>query len=109
MSDHFNRLTPPEAERLAYLIEECGEVIQAATKVLRHGFGSRHPYNMDGPTNRQNLETELGHMTFALALVISCDDVNGKRVEASSSEKANTIRKYLHHHVKPEDKKDQLA
>ena len=38
MSSHFNKLTPAQAERLAILIEECGEVIQAATKILRHGY-----------------------------------------------------------------------
>lgn len=34
---HFNNLTPGEAERLAMLAEECGEVIQAVGKILRHG------------------------------------------------------------------------
>jgi hypothetical protein len=44
VSQHFNGLTPAEAERLALLAEECGEVIQAIGKVLRHGYESRHPY-----------------------------------------------------------------
>ena len=33
----FNGLTPAEAERLALLMEECGEVVQIIGKVLRHG------------------------------------------------------------------------
>ena len=37
MDDHFNNLTPGEAERLAILAEECGEVIQIIGKILRHG------------------------------------------------------------------------
>ena len=39
--EHFNGLTPAEAKRLALLAEECGEVLQAIGKVLRHGFGRR--------------------------------------------------------------------
>lgn len=56
VSQHFNQLTPAEAERLALLAEECGEVIQAIGKILRHGYESRHPDG--GPTNREALERE---------------------------------------------------
>jgi len=50
-----------ETERLHMLIEECSEVIKAATKILRHGWKS---YNPDLPpedrtTNREDLEREL--------------------------------------------------
>lgn len=55
---HFNRLTPAQAERLAMLIEECGEVIQAATKVLRHGYTSYHPKD-PSTDNRELLCREL--------------------------------------------------
>lgn len=61
--EHFNRLTPAEAERLALLAEECGEVIQAIGKVLRHGFESTHPDG--GPTNRESLERECGDVYHA--------------------------------------------
>lgn len=59
MSEHFNKLTPAEAERLAMLAEECGEVIQMVGKILRHGYHSHHP---DGPafeTNRFLLSKEM--------------------------------------------------
>ena len=36
--NNFNQLTPAETERLAILAEECGEVIQAVGKILRHGY-----------------------------------------------------------------------
>jgi NTP pyrophosphatase (non-canonical NTP hydrolase) len=49
-------MTAAERERLTMLIEECGEVIQAATKCLRHGYESRHPDG--GETNRQYLTRE---------------------------------------------------
>jgi hypothetical protein len=58
MSEHFNGLTPAQAERLAMLAEECGEVIQIIGKILRHGYDSYHP---DRPhiTNRELLQREL--------------------------------------------------
>jgi NTP pyrophosphatase (non-canonical NTP hydrolase) len=60
--DHFNQLSPAEAERLAFLIEECGEVIQAASKVLRHGYESFDPTIPihERLTNRGALARELG-------------------------------------------------
>jgi hypothetical protein len=36
----FNQLTDAEAERLALLAEECGEVVQVIGKILRHGYES---------------------------------------------------------------------
>ena len=55
---HFNNLTPAQAERLAMLAEECGEVIQVIGKILRHGYNNYHP---DRPhiTNRELLQQEL--------------------------------------------------
>lgn len=58
MVDHFNRLTPAQAERLAMLAEECGEVIQMIGKILRHGYDSYHPQDRT-VTNRQHLGREL--------------------------------------------------
>ena len=40
MSEHFNGLTPAEAERLAYLIEEAAEVQQIACKARDNFMGS---------------------------------------------------------------------
>lgn len=62
MSEHFNKLTPAQAERLAMLAEECAEVIQCVTKILRHGYGSYHPDDAERTTNRQSLERELADL-----------------------------------------------
>lgn len=52
---HFNQLTPAE---------ECGEVIFAIGKILRHGYKSYHP---EGSTdNREDLRRE-GVMTIMQA------------------------------------------
>lgn len=62
---HFNGLTPAEAERLAMLAEECGEVIQIVGKILRHGYESFHPVN-PRVTNRQLLVRELRDVNAVL-------------------------------------------
>ena len=56
--EHCNNLTPEEAERLAMLAEECGEVIQVIGKILRHGYESHHP-DTPNVSNRQLLNNEL--------------------------------------------------
>lgn len=95
MTDHFNQLTPAEAERLAMLAEECAEVIQIVGKILRHGYDSYHP---DDPsvTNRDLLAKEI---TDVAAITKAM-----KRAELSDYELADTFgsiwlrkRRYTHH------------
>ena len=95
---HFNRLTPPEAERLALLAEELGESIQAIGKVLRHGYENGHPDG--GATNRQRLELELGDAYHAIALLCEAGDLNFESVASRADEKARTALRYLHHQTK---------
>ena len=56
-TEHFNGLTEAEAELLAILSEECGEVVQMVGKVLRHGLES--DYKAKGK-NRDLLQQEIG-------------------------------------------------
>ncbi len=93
--ENFNKLTPAEAERLALLSEECGEVIQAIGKILRHGFESRHPNG--GPTNRQTLEKECGDLRHAMRLMTTSDDLQEEEITKSAVNKALNVVKYLHH------------
>ena len=73
MADHFNGLTPAQAERLAMLAEECGEVIQIIGKILRHGYESYHPNN-PSVTNRTLLGRELTDL-IAVAASLCRDKV----------------------------------
>lgn len=53
-------LTPAQAERLEMLAEEAAEVVQACTKILRHGYDSYHPDHLDvGLDNCSHLKKEL--------------------------------------------------
>lgn len=57
-------LTEAQVERLEMLAEEAAEVVQACTKILRHGYGNYHPdqedvHPLQRETNRDNLAKEL--------------------------------------------------
>jgi hypothetical protein len=61
VSEHFNQLTPAEAERLAMLSEEAAEIVHAVGKILRHGYDSCNP-NMpmrESVDNRAALRREI--------------------------------------------------
>lgn len=84
-------MTKAEAERLVLLVEEMGESIQAASKILRHGYES------SGYDNRGELEKELGHVLFSIGLLDLSNDINLDRIVKHKNEKADTIAPYLHH------------
>lgn len=94
MTEHFNRLTPAEAERLALVAEECGEVLQAIGKVLRHGYASTHPDG--GPTNREALEREIGDLS-AVCDLLAQDDLDPRHIVRAARNKRENMQKYLHH------------
>ena len=87
--NHFNELSPAEAERLAILAEECGEVVQACMKVLRHGF--------DSHTNRADLLKEVGDVTAAIKLMTAAGDIDSHAVKIAALSKLERIRPWLHH------------
>lgn len=95
---HFNGLTPSQDERLAVLIEEMGEAIQIACKVLRHGYESHDPTNPRyQQTNRQLLEVELGHVRHAMIRLCDYGDLDKEAIHESADKKARSIGKWLHH------------
>lgn len=93
MEKHFNGLTPAEAERLAILAEECGEVIHVIGKILRHGYYSRHPQG--GDTNKGLLEKELGDLLFTINFIST--DLNTANIELYTNHKWQNINRWLHH------------
>lgn len=94
----FNRLTPAQAERLAFLAEECGEVIQAIGKILRHGYESSHP-DIPERTNRDDLKKELSHVYVAQSLLYDSGDLasKGKLMATYAHDKKIKVFKYMHH------------
>lgn len=100
----FNQLTDAEAERLALLLEECGEVIQVIGKIQRHGYDSQHRDYGNVP-NRQLLEKELGDVLAAVDLLAAQTgyephlkpDVSPVAIESARAAKHGKVRRFLHH------------
>ena len=90
----FVDLDDAQRERLAILSEECGEVIQAIGKILRHGYSSHHPEG--GPDNRSHLERELGDLQGIIDLMAKEDDVNRDRIRGYSLSKLTKLLKWTH-------------
>lgn len=95
MSEHFNKLSPAEAEALALVAEECAEVVQIIGKILRHGLYSRHPNG--GPSNRQRLESEVGDLHAALHIAECAGLMDTANIHVARDGKLQTVTRYLHH------------
>ena len=95
MSDSFNGLSPAEIERLAILMEEAGEVVQAVGKILRHGYESRHPVTQSN--NRDELQKEIGDLRAAVTMMHNAGDIADCTIAGFEQIKLDKIGKYLHH------------
>ena len=104
-TEHFNKLTEAEQERLVILAEECAEVIQVVAKIQRHGFNSDNTGTMQ-LTNRRLLENEIGHVNYAVSQLALAADVDFSRIHRAMDAKAVHIRQYLHHQPQPESIRD---
>lgn len=87
-------LTKAQIERLAYLSEECGELIQAIGKVLRHGYDSKNPDAVGHLGNRFDLENEAGDVLSGIKMLIDKGDINDARVGVRALRPKS---EYFHH------------
>ena len=101
MNKPFNGLTDAQAERLAMLAEECGEVVQVVGKTLRHGYDSHCPGDPAKVTNRQLLTKEIGDVRHVVRMLCDAMDVAFMGVEQAEQGKAMRVGKYLHHQADP--------
>lgn len=102
MSEHFNGLTPAQAEALALLSEECNEVGQIIGKILRHGLHSCHPDN-PGVTNATMLEKEIADVHAAIDILIRDGLVIAPSIDRFYCLKVEAFRQHPErlHHVEP--------
>lgn len=93
--NHFNDLSPKQAELLAMLAEEAGEVVQVVGKILRHGLDSYHP---DDPqtTNAVLLRKELTDLA-AICAAMSSTGMIGPITSKDTSDAWNKKLRYAHH------------
>ena len=80
MTKHFNNLTPAQAELLAMLSEECGEIVQIVGKIQRHGYDSYHPNDTQRITNRRLLEAEISDLKAICLAMIRGGDISEESV-----------------------------
>ncbi len=99
-------LTGSEIERLAILAEECGEVVQAVGKVLRHGWESQSPYG--SKPNRVALEREIGNVRAVVNLMLDAGDVRLGDVQAWQRAKRLSLEKWTHHQACSMSREAQL-
>ncbi len=101
LTNHFNRLSEAELERLAILIEECGEVIQSACKILRHGYESTNPKAVVrvNETNRAALSREIGDLMHAVQRMELARDISASEIAEWRNSKAGRMKPYLHHQI----------
>ena len=64
---HYNQLTAAEDERLALLVEECSEVIEAAVAIIDGGLHKL--MSMQTMTTKQHFERELGQVRYAISML----------------------------------------
>lgn len=95
-TEHFNKLTEAEAELLAILAEECGEVVQAVCKILRHGIESHDPTDLSKGTNRDMLAKECGQLRAAIRMLEEKMIVSPRVVEAHDAARFRS-KPYTHH------------
>jgi NTP pyrophosphatase (non-canonical NTP hydrolase) len=87
-------------ERLAILVEECGETAQIVGKTLRHGIESHHPKTPD-KNNRDRLEEELADIVWIMRRMVKAKDVDMVNIELYVQLKEERAGQYLH--FQPED------
>lgn len=100
---NVNGLTNAEIERLALLAEEMGEVVQIIGKILRHGYDSRNPLVEDSPTNREELEKEIGDVELILFMMAEEHDIDRNRVDRRRIDKGKKIVQWLHYQYSEDD------
>lgn len=104
MSDHFNGLTAEQAELLALLSEECGELVQIIGKTMRHGLDSYHPVTKE--TNRRALTREMGDVRAAMLLLCEAGTVSKLHIHQYADDKLSRVQRCLHHYVHSAGEKD---
>ncbi len=85
-------LTDRERELLTITMEECAEVIQACSKLLRFGKENRPD---DGRSNSQALAAELGDVECMILKLVDAKLVNYDDITRSAQRKHTRLDFYM--------------
>lgn len=95
----FSKLDPEQVERLVMLMEEAGEVVQAASKIIRHGYSSYHPDRTGN--NRDDLSHEVKDFIAVASALGAKEEIDLKDADGPYSENGSKRwdkkLKFTHH------------
>jgi len=88
-------LSPAAAERIAMLMEEAGEVVQACGKILRHGMFNHHP--VSGEKNNYSLVKEIRDFMAVANQVVVLDTLLDMPTQEDCKGVWLHKQRYMHH------------
>lgn len=97
--NHFSQLTPALQELIACANEESGEIVQAASKILRHGRLSYDPTLpiAQRSTNLADFTKECGELIAVVEIMVERMQIDGRAVDHARREKHRNVWRWLHH------------
>lgn len=72
----FANLSAAQRERLEMLAEEAAEIVQAVTKILRHGYESYDPTAPEKGNNADMLRKELDELRTIEHIMVHENDIS---------------------------------
>jgi NTP pyrophosphatase (non-canonical NTP hydrolase) len=78
-------------EGFVILQEECAEVTQAVCKAFRFGLDSKHD---DGPTKKEELETEIGDLLCIIDILIEKAILSDSVINGARKAKREKLKKW---------------
>lgn len=97
MERHVSKATPVtayERELLVILMEECGEVIQAASKLIRFGREDR-PDEAKPLSNVDYFSAEVGDVKTMIQRCLDVGLLNPRAIQLGQTRKSERLDKYL--------------
>jgi NTP pyrophosphatase (non-canonical NTP hydrolase) len=83
---------PDNHYNLIYLMEECGEVTQACSKIIRFGLDTKRK-NKD-QSNKELLEEELGDVLCLINRLMDAGIIDQSAVERAAGAKAKKLAQW---------------
>jgi NTP pyrophosphatase (non-canonical NTP hydrolase) len=81
-------------EALYILMEECAEVTQAISKILRFGWEAVNPMVESEQNNSQHLQEEMGDLLAMIEIVTTKYGLSSEAIEDAKLNKINKLKKW---------------
>ena len=91
LPEEINRLYPDVSLNLEILAEECAEVIQSKSKIVR--FGKDTISRKTGITFGESLESEIGDVLVMISILCINGFIDENKINLAAMRKINKLRK----------------